>query len=348
MNKFRSAILAVFLAPSISSAQPGPAERVEVPVREILLSDGTRRYAVSLKVGSTEILAGLDSGSTGLRILPNTLGSGDAEPSSHGDSYSYLAGTKLSGIIANGVVTIGGLTKRTSFQLVQRVGCTDEKPRCPAEQFPIEKFGIQGNGLPGEGFKAILGVNMADADVSSLFKGIGVRSWIIELPQPGDPVAGRIILNPTAEETKGFVNLPILRQFANQRGNAHDAVEGCLMNDASHQKICGAVVLDTGAPGIRIVTADHSPKNWPSNTPATLLFADGGHVRLAEGIVTDRRDQASHLIFQQRSDVPMPMVMAGLTPYFGFSILYDPSHGTVGFQSRKTSPQGPQPMVVVD
>jgi hypothetical protein len=337
--------LLLLLVSGGAHADPAALRRAEAPVREVVLSDGTRRYAVPVRVGSTDILAGLDSGSTGLRILPNVLKDGDAQPTSQADSYSYGAGARLSGVVATGVVSVGGLAGQTTMQLVKSVGCSSEKPRCAAGSVPIERYGIQGDGLPDEGFKAILGVNMADADVASLFAGVGARRWIIELPRPGEAGPGRIVLNPTDEERQGFVNLPILRQFAGQRGGAHDAVQGCLINDTTQEKVCGAVVLDTGAPGIRVVRSNSMWKPWAPQTPATLVFADAdGHVQAAENLVIDRREHASALSFQQRERAPMTMVMSGLTPYFAYSILYDPEQGTVGFRPRPAVPQGPVAM----
>lgn len=330
-----------------SHAEPSPPPRTEVAVREVLLSDGTRRYAVPIKVGSSQLLAGLDSGSTGLRILPGVLHDADVQPTSQGDTYTYDAGAQLSGVVANGPVSIGALSGETTVQLVQRVGCSLEKPGCAAGSLPVAHYGIQGDGLPDEGFKAILGVNMASADVASGFEGAGARRWIIELPRPGETGSGRVVLNPTDAEVQGFINLPVMRQFASRRGGAHDAVAGCLVNDATRDKVCGAVVLDTGAPGIIVATSAGAQRPWAAETPATLLFADAdGHVRLAESLVIGRREHASHLAFQSRERAPMTLIMSGLTAYFAYSVLYDPEHGTVGFRPRAPAPRGPQPLSV--
>lgn len=245
------------------------------------------------------------------------------------------------------MVSVGGLAGQTTMQLVNRVGCTSEKPHCAAGSLPVERYGIQGDGLADEGFKAILGVNMATADVASLFAGIGARRWIIELPRRGDPAPGRIVLNPTDEEVQGFISLPIMRQFDAQRGGTHDAVQGCLINGATEEKVCGAVVLDTGAPGIRVVMNASGRKPWPAQTPATLVFADAdGRVRVAESLVIGRREHASSLSFQERERAPMTMVMSGLTPYFAYSVLYDPQRGTVGFKARPGLAQGPAAMAL--
>lgn len=345
--KLLLAALALVASGEAARAQPDGAPRAEVPVREVVLSDGARRYAVPIRVGGTDLLAGLDSGSTGLRILPNVLADGDLRPTSRDDDYAFDAGVRLSGVVAQGAVSVGGLTGQTSVQLVRSVSCTREKPDCPGGALPLARYGVQGDGLPGEGFKAILGVNMADADVASLFAGIGARRWIIELPRPGETQPGRIVLNPTDEEVQGFISLPIVRAFANKRGGVHDAVAGCLINDATHARLCGAVLLDTGAPGIEVVGRDRPAKPWPPQTPATLAFADGdGHIRLAEAFQTDRRDHASHLTFQPQERTPMTLILSGLTPYFAYAVLYDPAHGAVGFRPRPPPPHGPVAVAV--
>ena len=329
----------------LAHAEPAVPIRTEVPVKEVVLSDGTRRYAVPIKVGATGILAGLDTGSTGLRVLPNVLQAGETRPTSQGDSYSYQSGARLDGQVADASVTVGELSGEATVQAVQRVGCTDTKPNCPAGRIPLAQYGIQGNGLPGEGFKAILGVNMAKADVASLFSAIGAQRWIVELPRPGEGKPGRIVLNPTDEEAQGFISLPIMDQYAALRGGAHDAVEGCLVNDATRARLCGAVILDTGAPGIEVIGADIPRSPWPNDTPATLTFADAsGHVKAGERFVIGRREHASHLIFQQRDRMSTPMILSGLTSYFAYAILYDPAHGTVGFKPRPPTANGPIPV----
>lgn len=339
----RTAATALLLAlcASAAHAQTAP-QRGEIPVREVILSDGARRYAVTVKVGATDIVAGLDSGSSGLRILPGVLADGDAKASSHGDEYAYGSGAKFLGVVGEAEVSAGGLAGRTTVQLIKTIGCTDDKPRCPANVLPLEHYGIQGDGKADEGFKAIIGVNMAAADAASTLAGIGAKRWIIELPRPGESEPGRIVLNPTEAETQGYVELPILPQYARMRGGLHDAVNGCLINDRTQEKLCGAVDLDTGAPGIRVTTPGAPPKPWPAQTPATVALADrDGTVRVAESLTTGRREHASNLAFQQQARAPMTEVATGLAVYVAYSVLYDPAKGTVGFKARPPAPGGP-------
>ncbi len=329
---------------SRAHAQPGSAEvRAEVPVREVVLSDGTRRYGVPIRVGGTEIEAGLDTGSSGLRILPGVVKPGDAQASSRQDSYSYGAGAKLVGVIGHAVVGVGQLSGATTVQLVQQVGCTIARPHCAAGSIPLSQYGVQGDGLPGEGFKAILGVNMGDAPAATLFKGIGARRWIIELPRPGEAASGRIILNPTDEEAAGYVFLPVLPDFSFERGGLHDAVRGCLTRTSDRQSFCGAALLDSGAPGLEVVQSSTSASPWPNETPATLVLADAdGHVRVVESLVVGRREHASHLTFREQPGLRATQLRFGLTPYFALSVLYDPGRGMIGFKARPPTPGGPQ------
>ena len=343
----RRLLQVAFLVLAISksaAAQPmSPPTRAEVPVREVILRDGTRRYGVPVQVGGTAIEAGLDTGSSGLRILPGVLSVGDAKATGRRDSYSYGAGAKLDGEIGRAMVGVGQLSGSTSVQLVRRVGCSAEHPDCAAGSIPLSKYGIQGNGLPGEGFKAILGVNMGDAPAASLFKGIGARRWIIELPRPGELGPGRIILNPTEEEVSGFTTLPVLDAFTSEQGGLHDAVRGCLIRSSDYQKFCGAALLDSGAPGLEVVSSTLPAKPWPNETPVILVFADAAErVRVAESAIIGRRNHASHLTFTEKPEATVTRLYFGLTPYFAFSVLYDLEHGTVGFKPRPPMAEGPR------
>ncbi len=328
------------LAPDVAAT--APPTRVEIPIKAVVLSNKTRRYSVPITVGATAIEAGLDTGSSGLRVLPGVLGDADAKSGGGSDSYNYGAGAKLDGEQGRAIVSVGGLREETGIQLVHKVGCTPARPRCAAGSIPLKDYGIQGDGLPGEGFKAILGVNMANAEVPSLFSSIGARRWIIDLPRPGDDAPGRILLNPTDEEAAGYAMLPIAQRFADQRGGLHDGVSGCLVNDATRAKVCGVVLFDTGAPGVRI-TGDSSAAGWPEDAPVTLLLADDrGTVKAVERIRLGQRDQASRLSIDREGGPPIPAIFLGLTPYFAFSVLYDPAHGMIGVKPRAPAPGGPE------
>lgn len=325
-----TAALAVAVGPA-AQAQAQEA-RSEIPIREVVLSDGARRYAVPLTVGGVALEAGLDSGSTGLRVLPDALAGGQVRETSRADTYAYGSGARYEGVVAEADAAIGAAKGVLSFQQIKAVGCVDRKPNCPANRVPLKDYGIQGDGLRGEGFKAILGVNMAEADVASPLPALGVRRWIIELPLPGSGKPGRLILNPTAQEAAGYTPFHIDPAFAQAKGGAHDAIQACLINSRSNAQVCGPTLLDTGAPGVNVVNGDAGV--WPNDTPAMLAFMDGGKARTAVAFAIGRREFASRMSSVQNPSVRGVQIQPGLLPYFAYSVLYDPKSGTVALKPR--------------
>jgi hypothetical protein len=326
-----AAIIVLFAAIQAppAAAEPAAPPRAEVPIRQVVLSDGMRRYAVPVGVGGTVIEAGLDSGSTGLRLIGPTVPG--VRASGRRTSYSYASGTRLDGVMADAELAIGGVMGEAPVQLVTGTGCVAEKPHCPASFIPFGRFGVQGDGLPGEGFKAILGIDMASAEVPNPLPKLGVRRWIIELPRPGDTEPGRLILDPTDQELAGFVLLHLAAQ-PGPGGGPHDAIETCLVDRQTRESICGAGILDTGAPGIRVVTA--RPKRpWPNGTPGAIAFYDHGQARTSLDFTVGLRAEASRLTTEAH-DVRIPRLFLGLTPYFGYAVLYDPGAGVIGLKPR--------------
>jgi hypothetical protein len=340
-----SCLLAALPAlPGPAVAQPAAAAtaapRGEVAVREVILTDQTRRYSVPIKVGSVAIEAGLDTGSTGLRVLPGVLGAADAKESSRSESYSYGAGAQLDGVAGDAVLSIGGVSGASSLELVREVGCSNIKSNCAAGRVSIAQYGIQGDGLPDQGFKAILGTNMASTRIANPFIAMGVRRWIVELPRPGEHAPGRIVLNPTDAEVEGFT---LFKLDSGLSGGMHDALSGCLINGVSKAKVCGPVTLDSGAPGIHVQNAGLGHASWQDGAPATLAFYDaGGRPLAAVALSVGQRSQASHVEFSENPRRRGVAILSGLTVYFAYSVLYDAEHQAVGLKARPPAPGGPK------
>ena len=312
-----------------------PPVRVSLPIREVVLSDQTRRYTVMLTVGSTQIEAGLDSGSTGLRILPGVLKNEDAKPGWRGDTYSYGSGAQYSGKVGRAHVSFApGVEGEEDVQLIRSVGCAPGRAGCPADRIPLSAYGIQGDGLAGEGFKAILGLNLSETTLPNPLLGIGVKRWIIVLPRPGEGRPGALILNPTPDELAGYVSLPVAGTVG---GGAHDGVMGCLCNDSSRETLCGVTVLDTGAPGIEVVGGG-GRRAWPDGTPITLAFMKDGRQAAAFDMQVGRRDQGSHLAFGDRPlRTPGTRIFSGIAAYFAYEVAYDGDRQTLALKPRPPS-----------
>lgn len=297
--------------------------RSELPVREVDLSNGTRRYVVDVQINGKQVEAGLDTGSTGLRVLPRALSPDAGSVGGQEVSYFYTSGTRFHGRAIRVPVSFGGIPGDIRLMRIDRLDCTPEQPRCPAARIDPTRFGIQGDGLPGEGFAAILGIGLKPDAVQNPLEQLGVRRWIVELPTPGSNIAGRLILNPGDAEIAGYKRVSLIGD-----GNL---VPGCLVAASPHSSICGDALLDTGAPGIRIVT-DHSIAPWPQGLAAEI--AVGGDARLTIPIQIGRRDQASAMFVVSRPGANPPRISFGIAPYFRWSVLYDASARQIGLRGR--------------
>lgn len=324
------AVAALIALPA--AAQQAPAPRVEIPIREVVLSDGTPRFGLPLTIGRSEVLAGIDTGAAGLRVLPDAIAAADVAPQPASEEYRFGSGAQLHGSRGKARVTVGGHTAEASVHLVTKVDCEAGKPRCPGSLGL--GYGFLGNGLRGEGFRALLGGNMGRTSIDHPLTIVGARRWIIEAPRPGEGRAGRLILNPSNEEVAGFKLVRLAGQFREADGGGlHDAVPGCLRNDASGERVCGLFTLDTGAYFIRVLNAARFARGpWPAGAPLTLeIRGDQGTAAVARMTVGGKGGQAVAFGTAPRPEV---IVQLGTAPYLSHAVLYDPIGRRLGFKPR--------------
>jgi hypothetical protein len=336
------AVLTLIAASPTRAQTPGGGPvRSEAEIRPSTLSNGARRYAVPVRVGGTTLMAALDTGSTGLRILPGALAPADAQARGEAETYGYASGSRYEGVVGDAEVAIGGTRGRGPVHLIRSIGCFAYLPHCPASRTTLDKYGIASDGLPGEGFKAILGIDMAPGRVGNPLRFLGAQRWIVELPRPGEG-QGRLILNPTAQETQDYVMTPLAAPYAHERGGGlHDAVPGCLVNPGAGARACGVVLMDTGAPGLAVANGGLGAEPWPDGSSAALdLFDKAGGLAARETLTIGRRDQGTRLTYRREARVVGVVIYAGVAPYFAYSVLYDPRRQTIGLKPR---PPGPAP-----
>ena len=308
----RAWLLALAVVPA-----PAIAQRAELPMREVDLPNGDRRFAVTLTIDGQTEEAGIDTGSTGLRVLPRGLASDALAAKGARVTYGYGAGTAFEGQVVSVPVAAGGVSGSIRIMRIDTVGCYQTRPDCPASQVSPAQFGIQGDGLPGQGFAAILGIRLQHDTVDNPFEQLGAKRWLIELPTPaGAP--GRIVLNPTDEEIAGYARL---------RVDAQGDTPGCLNGP---QKICGRAYFDTGAAGLRVIRAQ-AFQPWPNATPVTITVGEGSAAQSFH-VIIGRRDQASALIYAAGGDETQ--LSLGLAPYFHWSVLYDADRHEIGLKAR--------------
>lgn len=333
------AVLALVLAPPAIAQTP---PRSEVPIRQSVLSNGALRYSVPIRVGARDLEAVLDTGSGGLRILPGVLGPTDAEATATPEVYGYASGSRYEGVVGRTTLTVGALKGPAPIHLIRAIGCFAELPHCPASRVPLALYGIASDGLPKEGFKVILGTDLSLGQVSNPLAALGVRRWIVVLPRPGETSPGRLILNPTAEEAAGFTIVPLSAPYAQQRGGAlHDAIPGCLSNDATRARACGAVLLDTGSPSLRVANARLA--DWPPGGSATLiLFDPTGATAVRAALPLGDPGQGTRLALRDDPHNAGVAIYAGVAPYLAYEVLYDMRRQQIGLKARPSAPNGPR------
>jgi hypothetical protein len=305
------ALLAVFAAPLAGHA--AAQTRSVVPIHARTLSDGVVRYSVPLTLGGQMVEAALDTGSTGLRWLASGRGGRRVR-------YAYSGGVQLDGTRAAEPIAIGGLSGEADVHRVSKIGCTRARPDCSAKAQDIDAFGFEGDGLPGQGFRAILGTSLASGAKDNPLRRLGARRWIVSLPRGA--AEGQLVLNPTDEDLTGFVLLPLERSLAWRKDGAHDGIEGCLQAPAGGRRLCGPVLLDTGAAGAAVVNGGGGAAAWVAG--ASLSFNGVQPVELHRPLSAGRGD-----------DMPRPMILAGAAPYLAFDVLYDPERGVIGLRPRR-------------
>lgn len=342
-------LIAFVLALAGAAPAAGQGIRSEAEIRQSVLSNGARRYAVPVRVGATTLLAALDTGSTGLRILPDVLKPADAIAGPEAETYGYASGSRYEGFVADARIGIGAAQGTGPVHLIKTIGCFVYLPHCPASRTTLPQYGIASDGLPGEGFKAILGIDMAPGRVGNPLRFLGAQRWIVELPRPGEG-DGRLILNPTEAETQGYVMVPLAAPYAHERGGGlHDAVPGCLVNAAAGQRACGVVLMDTGAPGLAVANGRLGASPWPDGSAVSLdLFDRTGGLAARVAMTVGQREQGTRLSYRQESRVNGVVVYAGIAPYFAYSILYDPRRQMIGLKPRPPGPgkDPPHPLAV--
>ncbi len=337
----RAALVLALMSGSIEPSGAAGQGRVEIPIRQTTISDGTVRYSVPVSIGGgAPIDAMLDTGSFGLRVLASALRPDQYTSTRTERRYPYGSGAVLRGPIASASVALGSASTEApiGIQVVTSVGCASDRPHCPVSKIPASQYGIGGDGFAGEGFKAILGVSLrrapAATGANNPLADIADSSWIINLPRPGEAAPGDLILDPAPDEAAGFVAF----QLQPQTGETGDGsgwmdarLPGCL-KEGEAEPVCAPTLLDSGAPGVVIMTEDVSPSSSTgAGVPASLSFSEGAS-DVSAGFVTGS-DPATTI----KREPPRqfgPRIMAGSVPFYTLSVLYDAKHGTIALKRR--------------
>ena len=295
------------------------AMRSEIPITQVRGVNGRSYYFISVTVGeAAPFPALLDSGSTGLRLLPGLVAPADVEMTGRENSYGYSTGSVFVGEVARARITLGSVTGQARVQMIQKAGCRAEKPDCPVARVPVAQFTFGREGVGGDQ-RARIGVGLGTTDdIDNPLATIGNGQWIIELPRPDDVQPGRLILNPTAAEMAGFTRVSV---------NRDGEMSGCVTQ--ADTRICGRVLPDTGGNGL-VVEARVRPGSflWSDGTSAALEM-DAVKIPFQVRHVPGT-PEALHWAQTNRPETRI----AGVLPFIGYAVLFDARTHEIGFKPR--------------
>ena len=314
--------------------------RLEVPIFQTRLPNGSIRYFLRLKVGDARVNAMLDSGSVGLRLLPRAVPSRAYRRMSRQCVYTFANGVELRGNFARARIALDdtGARRAIRAQVVRKLCCGSQHPNCPAEQIRRAGFRIFGEGFAGEGFRAVLGVGLRASGVDNPL-GKFADAWIIRLPLPGEEKPGSLIVGPTSYERRGFARFALVRhRISTPMGNAvgwQDVVPGTLTTQNPRGILRGPIALDTGAPFITVITHKEHAPDATHGREAKISFAQPRRRALMVKFdINDRDTPGSRLFLRRPVGRQWEGIRAGILPFHSFEVLYDQKRGSIGLKAR--------------
>jgi hypothetical protein len=332
---------AIGAGPHGPDARRVAAERIEVPIKQSVLTGGGIRYSVPVRIGNASpIDAFLDTGSTGLRVLGASVPELAYSVSKQTSIYGYGSGDRAVGVIARAVVTIGqaATDEPIPIEVVKSVDCSTtarqwmapgaihpmqhtEGDQCPASRVSAADYRFGGNGLARQGFGATLGINMVNSDAVNPLLHIGAHSWIVILPRPGEAQPGTLIVNPNSGDRTGYILFPTDKILRSYPGAWHDAIAGCLASADPPNRICGPTLLDTGTVGIHISSANAADlSGWKACLGMQIALKNKSDAELSTKFAADS-GLPSRISTTLMPNQPRTGILAGVLPYFDFSAL---------------------------
>jgi hypothetical protein len=316
--------------------------RIVAPIRQTVLPDGAIRYSIGMRINGQMFQVLLDSGSTGLRLMPAAVARLRLEPSGVRARYRFASGVVLRGTIVKVKAAVGAAGQVALLaQAVNSVSCGSARPHCAASEVSGDRFRIGADGFMSHGFLAILGDGLRPAGIPNPLAVIGKGGWIIDLPLPADRHPGRLILDPGQRELARYTAFPLQRErlktpTGNQRG-WKDTIPGCLANEGSARPICRPMILDTATMGFHVLSNRVAwPTSWPAGSRVSLVFKspDTGS-SIGFEFRSGWMDATKVFMAPSNRDRPAPPINCGAMPFYYFSVVYDAVNGVIGLKARR-------------
>ena len=284
------------------------------------------------------MVAGLDSGSGGLRLLPDAQhGLRPTEDPSQ-RTYRYAAGISITGPVALADVAFGAVQGTIKVQAIQKVGCNRPDGPCAVGARPIGQYGFFSAKQPNRGFKAMLGaIPNPEGGIVNPWMELGVRRWIISLPRPGEGRPGRLILNPTPADTAGFRPAP----SSVKPWQLATCVE---RHGSQPRRVCGTNLLDTGAAGqFQLVNAERDG-GWTPGTPLVIDIGQGDPSDIRFGVRLGDERQGLKFAIGRNAQHPGIAVLSGAAVDYACDVMWDADRQQMLLRPRPPYPGGASPL----
>jgi hypothetical protein len=299
--------------------------RYEIVIHQRLVDRVARIWIWITVDGGQPIDALLDTGSTGLLVLASALPSVDSLPNKGSVKYTYATGEVLVGRKTKAIVAFDntGPKFEVPFGMVTALGCTPEKPKCPTSRVKFDQYRIAGD----LGFRAILGIGLGTELLPNPLATTGNFRWIIDLAND------KLIVNPYDTDLVGFSIYHVAKEALGVTGGFRGAVPGCLVARNSGERVCGPTAIDTGSMYVGILTKDSSLFDRMRNAENFAFeFGVGDDKSSMNFSMNSGRFERLNSEFIGGSF--RTAILAGLPPYYEFSVFYDFSKNIIGLKRK--------------
>lgn len=296
---------------------------VTIPLTVLSVS-GKPRLVINVSVaGGPEVPVLFDTGSTGLRIFADKVGSTGLRDLGTPISSSFTSGNHFEGTIASAPMVVGGVPTAApvEFHKITSASCTKRRPACPAaggEAAYIRRSHVVG----------IFGAGLRSGSVYSplqQLEGQAVSSFSVSLA--GD--SGRVTLNPAAQDAVGTFKMPPATPPTHPNGSPawlDQQANGC-WKVRTGPRTCVATVFDTGATSTSV---DPSLPGVSGSKAAPLSLAQDG---AATSVWTTAGSSETPVTVHSHSGDSL--VNSGVAVFEQFVVAYDLTKGTVVLGTRR-------------
>ncbi|HEY4243485.1 MAG TPA: DUF3443 family protein [Kofleriaceae bacterium] len=337
------------LTPACTSAPGDTGHDGVAPLEVRHSSSGSVRFGAWIQIGDRPpFLALVDTGSSGLRVLPSAVDDGAyASITDTLVSFSYHSGLALQGVLATGTVTIGGLATPRPIPImrVRTVGCTADVPDCDAA-------GESADDYQAFGYDAVLGIGMRNLDTSAgignpIAQLAGAPSYIVRGPDIGGDTAS-LQIAPAASDTARFASvvLPPIEHGAPLPGGvpAWDdrAVPACVTDETHDTPFCAGALLDTGATSTQLESPAFTgaPQTWASGTLVAVAIGETSAPLASYDFTVGATPVAGidKVVSETRTNSTDDMINLGTAPFLRDDVFFDQLHGAIGIGGRAPTP----------